>query len=57
MGSVESGRNGQGQDSNVRDNRTTEPTALVGNVGYTGGSEAHANNQPAIGAYYIMYIP
>jgi microcystin-dependent protein len=26
-------------------------------VANTGGGEAHANNQPAIGAYYIMYIP
>lgn len=57
LGSVESGRNGQGQDTNVRLNRQTEPTTLSVAIQNTGGGSAHANNQPAIGAYYIMYIP
>jgi microcystin-dependent protein len=58
-GSAESGRSGQGQDSNVRLNRTTTAVDLtVGvNISNSGGDEAHVNYQPGIGAYYIMYIP
>jgi microcystin-dependent protein len=31
--------------------------AVTVTVDSTGGGQAHANNQPAIGSYYIMYIP
>ena len=60
-GSSESGRNGQGQDSNPRNNRTTGSVTLTVNTTIVnaaiGSGEFHPNNQPAIGCYYIMYIP
>lgn len=40
---------------NTATSAVTGVSVTVGNN--TGGGGAHANNQPAIGCYYIMYIP
>jgi len=37
--------------------QTTVVTTASVTVTDTGGNGYHSNNQPAIGAYYIMYIP
>jgi len=38
---------------------SSSPTGITVAVtnGYTGGTESHANIQPSLGCYYIMYIP
>lgn len=58
---------GDGSATGIADNHPigpliTENTSEVTlsastNVNVTGGNEAHANNQPALACYYIMYIP
>lgn len=35
----------------------TAVTGITVTIDAAGGGQAHANNQPAIGSYYIMYIP
>jgi microcystin-dependent protein len=56
-----SSRVGQGQDNNARADRTTGAVTLTASTNLTiaedGGGLPHANNQPAIACYYIMYIP
>lgn len=36
---------------------TPDSVTLSATISSTGGNQAHANNQPALACYYIMYIP
>jgi len=46
-----------GTDTPQVANSNTTGITVDTTISTTGGSEAHANNQPALGCYYIMYIP
>lgn len=41
----------------VDDTGTTATTGINVNIANTGGGQPHSNNQPAMGMYYIVYIP
>ena len=59
----EPGTSGDLMDMNgIKSSSTSTNTAFTGvsvavSVGSTGGGLAHANYQPGLGCYYIMYIP
>jgi microcystin-dependent protein len=59
----EPGTSGDLMDMNgIKSSSTSTNTAVTGvsvavSVGSTGGGLAHANYQPGLGCYYIMYIP
>ena len=53
---IEDGPVSNSASSGAINSNTTGITVSVSNAN-TGGNEAHINNQPAIGCYYIMYIP
>ena len=44
-------------NSGVEFSNITINTTVTNAAGPVGGGNAHANNQPAIGCYYIIYIP
>ena len=48
-----------GPSTNGTANVTTQTTGITVTItnAETGGGLPHANNQPMIGCYYIMYIP
>lgn len=62
VGYIQSGSN-DGSGGEVAGYFGTVPTTSAGShihpitVGYTGGTDSHANIQPSLGCYYIMYIP
>lgn len=58
----EGGNTHTASGGNTDEGPNVDPTgdtslSIVGSIGFTGGGTAHANNQPAIACYYIMYIP
>lgn len=48
----------QGEDSSsTTEIQTSESGSHTHTISSTGGGQAHANNQPALASYFIMYIP